>query len=360
MKKTIALFSILICLCILTSCIGTPVIYNSACTCPTGGAGGSTVDPETEMPANGLKTGLAIISNIKKSKSATATENGMGEYDLTLVAVTVDRSGILHGCIIDSIGTSVKFDHAGQITSDKNATIQTKNEQGDSYGMAAASGIGAEWYKQAGALAEFAVGKTVTELKNGAIDQTGYAPDGTDLASEATIYLGGYVSAIEAAASNATYLGASIGDTLHFASLSDVKGSANFDPDPKKGYGLTQLETTATAMTMKNGVITSCAIDSVQAKVQFDATGNITTDLGAKVKTKNELGPDYNMVKYGYAMAEWNVQVASFAQYVTGKTPAEVANIAVDTGTKPTGADLVSSVTIAVGGFQALIQKAAQ
>ena len=40
------------------------------------------------------------------------------------------------------------------------------------------------------------------------------------------------------------------------------------------------------------------------------------------------------------------------------KTAAQVAGIAVDAGTKPTDADLVSSVTIAIGGFQSLIAKA--
>jgi hypothetical protein len=35
-----------------------------------------------------------------------------------------------------------------------------------------------------------------------------------------------------------------------------------------------------------------------------------------------------------------------------------VAGIAVNEGTKPTGADLATSVTIAIGGFQALIAKA--
>jgi hypothetical protein len=64
------------------------------------------------------------------------------------------------------------------------------------------------------------------------------------------------------------------------------------------------------------------------------------------------------MVAWGGAIAEWNAQAASFANYITGKTAAEVAGIAVDAGTKPTGADLSSSVTIAIGGFQALIAKA--
>ena len=66
------------------------------------------------------------------------------------------------------------------------------------------------------------------------------------------------------------------------------------------------------------------------------------------------------MVAGGGATAEWNEQAASFASYVTGKTPAEVSGIAVDERTAPTDADLASSVTIAIAGFQALIAKAAQ
>ena len=80
----------------------------------------------------------------------------------------------------------------------------------------------------------------------------------------------------------------------------------------------------------------------------------------APVLTKNQLGEGYNMKAWGQAIAEWNEQAASFASYVTGKTAAEVSGIAVDEGTKPTDADLVSSVTIAIGGFQALIAKACQ
>ena len=65
------------------------------------------------------------------------------------------------------------------------------------------------------------------------------------------------------------------------------------------------------------------------------------------------------MKAWGGAIAEWNEQAASFAAYVTGKTAAEVAGIAVAEG-KPADADLAASVTIAIGGFQALIAKALQ
>ena len=66
------------------------------------------------------------------------------------------------------------------------------------------------------------------------------------------------------------------------------------------------------------------------------------------------------MVASGGAIAEWNEQAASFAAYITGKTVDEVANIAVDETTKTTDTDLLSSVTIKIGGFKKLIEKAAQ
>ena len=123
--------------------------------------------------------------------------------------------------------------------------------------------------------------------------------------------------------------------------------------------GLAQLDVDVAALTMNGDVITSCYIDSLQAKVSFGADGVITTDLTAPVQTKNELGEAYNMKLYGGAQYEWNEQAASFAAYVTGKTAADVAGIAVSEG-KPADADLSATVTIAIGGFQALIAKAAK
>jgi len=112
---------------------------------------------------------------------------------------------------------------------------------------------------------------------------------------------------------------------------------------------------------MNGETITGCYIDALQAKVSFDAAGALTTDVSVAPLTKNELGPDYGMVAWAGAKYEWNEQAANFAAYVTGKTAADVAGIAVTETTKPAdGTDLAASVTITIGGFQALIAKAAQ
>ena len=339
-------------------CAGTPVVYE--CTCPT-----ETVEAVPEAPAateapaveGALKTGLAVVANIGDSKSATAEEAGEGKYDVTMVAVLVDDNGIIRDCVIDGVSTSVQFDAKGALVTDTAVAPQTKNELGEDYGMVAWGGAIAEWDAQAAALASYAVGKTVDELKSGAIDETGKAPAGSDLATQATIYLGGYVSAIEKAVANAQHLGAQAGDTLKLATVTSIGSSKAADAE---NAGNAQLDADVTALTVNGDTITSCVIDSLQAKVAFDATGAVTSDVTAPVQTKNELGENYGMVAWAGAVAEWNVQAASFASYFTGKTAAEVSGIAVDEGTKPTDADLAASVTIAIGGFQNLIAKAAQ
>ncbi len=347
MKRIALILAVVLTLGLFAGCTGDVVVYNN-CTCPAGGH--TPVQPTQPVVGEGaVKTGLAVVTSVAKSENAK-----QAEYDVTLVAVLVDDKGVIVDCIIDSIGTKVTFDATGTVTADLNAQISTKNELGDAYGMVNYGGAKYEWYVQADALAKFAIGKTVEQLKNGAIDETGKAPAGSDLASTATIYLGGYVAAIEKAVSNAKHLGAQAGDQLKLASISSIASSKSATAEKD---GTAQLDCDVTALTVKDGVITSCYIDSLQAKVNFNATGTITTDLSAAVLTKNELGDKYGMVSWGGAKYEWNVQAANFAAFVTGKTAQQVADIAVSEG-KPSDADLSTSVTIAIGGFQALIAKA--
>ena len=343
--------SVLLVMALLVGCAGTIVVIED-CTCPTNG--NNNLKPSQPVGEGAVKTGLAVVTSVSDSTSATATEDGAIKYDITIVAVNVDDKGMITACRIDSVPATVKISAKGEILTDLNTAIPTKNELGADYGMVAWGGAIAEWDAQVAALCDYAVGKTVEELKNGAIDETGKAPAGSDLASSATIYLGGYVSAIEAAVNNAKHLGAQAGDELALVTLNTI-GSSTAATAEKDGT--IQLDTGIAVVTSKDGVITSCIIDAVQAKISFNAAGSITTDLSKAILTKNELGKDYGMQAWGGAIAEWNEQAASFAAYVTGKTAAQVAGIAVSEG-KPTDTDLSTSVTIKIGEFQALIAKA--
>ena len=363
--------------CTLTGCVGTPVIFNSTCDCTqenvcqcVAASQTPATEVETEVVTelateavteaateeNALKTGLSVAVSLADSTAADEENEGVAKYDVTVAAVSVDAAGVIESCLIDSIPASVAFDKTGVITSDLAAAILTKNELGEDYGMKAYGGAAYEWNEQAAALAAYAEGKTIDELKNGAIDETGMAKD-ADLASTATIYLGGYVSAIEAAVNNAQSLGAHSGDELRLATISNVGSSVSVT---EEADGTAQMDTDIAVLTLRDGVITSCYIDAVQAKVSFDGEGAITSDLEAPVQTKNQLGENYGMKAYAGSAYEWNEQAAAFAQYATGKTLEEVMGIAVNEKTAPTEADLASTVTIAVGGFQAVIEKAAK
>ena len=93
------------------------------------------------------------------------------------------------------------------------------------------------------------------------------------------------MSAIEEAVENAEHLGAQAGDQLKLASMSSIAKSQNASPEQE---GTAELDCDVTALTQKDGVITSCVIDSVQAKVNFDQTGTISTDLTVPVQSKNQ------------------------------------------------------------------------
>lgn len=358
MTKRIAMFmTLVLMLSALAGCAGTTVVVGN-CTCPTENVSNVTEAPitveATEATAaeqSALKTGLAIVAGAEaKEKDG----NQVVTFDVTTVAVTVDANGIIQSCIIDSLNPSVTVDAAGAIVSDTAAAIQTKNEKGEAYGMKAYAGSKYEWNEQAAAVAAYAVGKTADELANGAVDETGHAAD-ADLATTATIYIGGYVNAIVEAANNAQELGAATGDSLKFAAIPSLAKSSAATAEKA---GNIQLDCDVVAMTMNGDTITSCYIDSLQAKVAVDNAGVVT--IGEAFPTKNQLGENYGMKAWGGAVAEWNEQAASLAAYVTGKTPAEVAGIAVNEKTAPADADLAASVTISIGGYQALIAKAAK
>ena len=349
MKKFSVILSLALVLCLMAGCAGSPVIYYTDCTCPTD-SHVQQPTPTVPVAEGDVKTGLAIVASVAESV------DGEAKYDVTVAAVNVDENGVITACYIDSIGTSVLFGTDGVITTDLKAEVLTKNELGDNYNMKLYGNAKYEWYEQAAALANYAVGKTVEELRAGAVNESGKAAD-ADLATTATIKLDGYVAAIEKAVANAQYLGAQGGDVLKVSVISSLTDSESAEGETA---GNAQLNVDAVALNMNGEVITACALDSVQAKVAFGADGVITSDVNAPVQTKNELGEGYGMKAWGKATFEWNEQAANFAAYVTGKTVAEVTGIAVDEATKPADADLAATVTIKIGTFQELIAKAAQ
>ncbi|HHY99837.1 MAG TPA: hypothetical protein GYA03_01950 [Tissierellia bacterium] len=320
-----------------------------------------TEEPKTEEPkteellAEGqVKTGLAIISSIEKSKDA-GEKDGVAQTDSVIVAVTVDNEGKIVQTVIDTAQTKIEFSKEGKILPDLNTVFKSKQELKEEYGMGKASSIDKEWYEQANALAEYVVGKTVEEVKGIAVDESG-VPTEADLVSSVTIKIDPYKEAIEKAVANAKNLGAKASDKLGLGVVTTISKSKDATAD---AAGLAQAYSTYVAATFdENGKVTSSIIDASQANVNFDATGKITTDLTVAPLTKVELGEGYGMKKASAIGKEWYEQADAFAAYVVGKTVEEIKGIAVDESGHATEEDLVSSVTVGIEDFQAIYEKA--
>jgi hypothetical protein len=221
--------------------------------------------------------------------------------------------------------------------------------------MKKASGIGKEWNEQAAAFAKYVEGMTVDEVKTIKVDEQNYAT-ATDLKASVTISIGDFIKGIEKAAKAAQNNGSSEADYLGLGVMTNMNKSKSATADQE---GQVQVYSTYTAVTRDaGGSITGCVIDASQTNVNISSGGKITTDLSAEMKTKNELGEAYGMKKASGIGKEWNEQAAAFAQYVTGKTPAEVAGIAVDEEYRAVSSDIKSSVTISISDFKAAIAKA--
>lgn len=340
MKKIAALGMGMLMLGMLTSCTGVAVV---------------NIDHSESLPSivtieseGNVKIGLYVHAKNTGSVSAAGETNGEIQYDVTMTAVAVDDGGVIRGCIIDSIAASVPIDDSGKILSDVTAEVPTAREIPAGQTSNAAQSA---WNEQADALAAYAVGKTVEELKNGAV---GSAKDAETDATAANLDVG--VAQIEAAVQNARLSGAHGGDELRLATLPSLAASVGATP---KTVGTAQLDADIAVVAMNGETITACWIDSVQAKTDFDADGQIVSALSERIQTKDALGEAYGLKTLGGAKYEWNEQAAAFAEYVTGKTAAETAEIAVNERTAPVDADLTATVTIAIGGLKDLILKAA-
>lgn len=309
---------------------------------------------KTNKNESAVETGLAVVTSLSDSTNA-GDADGLAQVYSTIVGVTVDADGKIVDCKIDAAQTKINFSKDGKIVTDKTAAIKSKQELGADYGMASKSGIGKEWNQQADAFAKYVIGKTVKEVKGIAVDGEGVATE-SDLTSSVTIHIGDFVSAIEQAVNNAKDLGASAGDKLGLAVDTTITDSKDATAEEE---GLAQAYSYYSAVTVNtDGEITSCVLDASQGKVNFNTTGVISTNLTEAVKTKQELKDSYGMKSKSSIGKEWYEQADSFADYVKGKAASEVKGIAVNSEGKADNADLISSVTVHIGDFITVVEKA--
>jgi len=301
-----------------------------------------------------VKTGLAVDTSIVNSADA-GEEDGLAQVDSIIVAVTVNENGKITNCAIDSAQTRINFSKDGKILTPLDEVFVGKQELAEDYGMVVGSSIGKEWNEQATALSNYVIDKTIEEVKGIALNEEG-VPTESELTSSVTMHVSDFISTIEKAVNKAENLGAAADDKLGIGLITtiDMSEDATAEAD-----GTAQAYSNIAAVTFNNeGVITSCIIDAAQSDVNFNQEGMITSDLSITPKTKNELGDDYGMKVASAIGKEWYEQADAFANYVIGKTIEEVKGIALNEEGVPAESELVSSVTIHVGPFIEIVEKA--
>ena len=140
--------------------------------------------------------GLGLSTEMSSSKLPADNEGaGLVQTDTTYAAVTYDKDGKITSTLLNC--TQAKFDTTteGAVTP-KSETLVPKMEQGDDYGMRAASPIGKEWNEQATAFASYLTGKTAAEVSGIGVVGEHSAPDVADLAASCTMNVVAFIDAV--------------------------------------------------------------------------------------------------------------------------------------------------------------------
>ncbi len=313
-----------------------------------------------------LKFGMGIVASYGDAKDADGDTNGECKAETTAVAVLLDDAGKFVDIAIDT--TEAKAVWTSEGVASATEEVKTKYELGTAYNMAAygkkhdgTDGKVLEWFEQIDAFVATAKGKTLDEVKAFVGEDT--YTTGDLAAAGCTISVGSIMAALEEAVKNAAASEATAEDTVKIAFATSVE---NTDATEEKEGSVEFEETIVAAVTDKDGKVVVAKTDCAQIKVTFDTKGVATVDTTAEIKTKLDLGTDYNMAAYGKkhdgsdgAVKEWFEQAAAFDAALVGKTASEFASLA-DADGYGTGDLATAGCTIGISDMIKAADKAAK
>ena len=204
--------------------------------------------------------GLAVTASLSQSMHATEAFPGYARTEMTAAAVVVDGGGVIRACTVDGISARVPFDTAGTLLLFDGTVFPSKRTLGDAYGMHKASKLGAEWYRQADAVAAHCVGKTADELRP------------ADAVTSVTISTDELLQTVRRAAQQAT-LPAAAPDAPVLVCRAVMTGSRSAHADTGQ-TGLAGLR--GVFLACADGAEAGCALSSA---VPFTAAGRIDCDI---------------------------------------------------------------------------------
>ena len=363
MKKALSLLLLACMLFTLTACGST------AAPAATEAPAEATEAPAeaTETPADATETPTEVTAAEYKlgmgvSVSLDSSEANKAQVDATVAAVVTDAEGKIVLCRIDCAQN--KMDVTGGAV-DTEATYITKRDLKFDYNMVKYSNATLEWFEQVENLENWVVGKTAEDIANieTKVNEEGYnvAVD-EELFASCSISLEAFQDAIVKACNDEKGSTFTTADafTLGVSAISNSKESVAA-ADSEDGNAMVKMYTEFGAAAVgADGKILAALTDAIQPKITVSAEGEILNkDFTA---TKRELGDDYNMVKYGNSIAEWDAQAKAFADYTVGMTADEVNAMETrvnDHGYNVSADDtLYASCTIDITGMRATIATA--
>lgn len=307
--------------------------------------------------------GFGAVSHFEEFAKSAAKGYDI-ETTVDYVSVVVNKKGVISNLRLDT--TQIKVE--GKVTevedgddvlstvikskvfgTEENPSddIKSKWDLLGDYGMAGKvpGTIGKEWYEQAAKFEEWAVGKTVEQVKAGIANDK--LTDGATIG--VTITVDAWVSALDVALESKVQIkgkvaGLGVGSLNEHDALQDnfyVAGAA-FDAD-KKVLGSRVDTFQVPYVVSAEGLAT---INKAATKKQVVASEN-------RIKGKQELKADYGMTNASPIKKEWFEQAQSLADYLVGKKISD----ALGTSAKlENGAEI--GVTVTVSGYRSVLSEA--
>ncbi len=312
----------------------------------TGCKGGSSEKPVSETPAVQKSFGFGSLAKY----AATRADNEFDiETTVDYVAVVLEAD-VIKNLRLDTVQLYAKIaEEAVVLKTETNGDVKSKWELLDGYGMKVASPIEKEWYEQAEAFENWAVGKTVAEVKAG---MTGTKlTDGATIGN--TIHVNAWVAALEDAVLNkVTFEGEVKG--------LGVGGVNAVSKDGATGAVEGQDWTIGGAVFTEGKKVLAARIDTFQVRYE-NSEGKAVIKSGLKqvdydnkrVKGKQELKEEYGMKVASPIEKEWYEQAASLVEYIEGKTVSEALGTAAKLAN---GAEV--GCTMNIGGYRTALLEA--
>lgn len=295
-------------------------------------------------------------------KAATARAPQLVQTDITYVGVLFQADGTILDLKVDVMQTKATGVDAtttqllpASVFTDSTDT-KTKWDLLGAYNMKPSSPIGKEWYEQAYALEQYAIGKKVATLTT---DLLAVSED--PFQADITMHVDGFGKALEVAVLENNF--------REFTVLESEVSSLKLGIGMSSSQEARRTNVNFGTAVLKGSDVVAAEIDVLQVpytvtavgepavyEVGIDATRAQVDTANSLIKSKVTLKDAYNMAAASPISKEYYLQAAALEQYVIGKTLATAFAASALANDPSHGTILADGATVGVTiGIQALI-----